>query len=91
MRRLFDQVSLIALGKPWAPLLQKGSSEVLENLSGVAGIYRMDDGTLLQLRNSGNRMEFGESGTDSFFEVFPMGQNRGYVAAQNARLIFRPV
>ena len=86
---LFDQLSRIALGSPWTPVLGPGGGPALESLSEMAGLYEMDDGVRLELRRSGNGLRFGRAVEGPFFEVHPLSARSGYVAAQNARLVFR--
>lgn len=88
-QELFDQVSLIALGKPWKRLLQEAQTSSNTRLSRFAGTYEMDDGALRKLRPSRGTLEFGNPKSGLFFRVYALSDSEGYVAEENARLRFR--
>jgi len=86
---LFEQISRIALGKSWKPLLDDAPESVRSGFSAYAGTYIMDDGALLELRLREGGLEFGDKSTGDYFRVNVISARSGYVAAQNALLRFR--
>jgi len=85
---LFDQLSLLALGKQWKPILEHPASPAHGQLSALVGTYEMDDGAFLKLRAVDGRLEFGDPRSEVFFEVFALSEREGYVPEQNAKLRF---
>lgn len=85
---LFDQLSLLAKGRPWKPVLERQPSSAHAWLATLVGTYEMDDGAFLELRAVGDRLELGTLGSETFFEVYALSDREGYVPEQNARLRF---
>ena len=87
--KLIDRLSNIALGKKWNPVSNRGGATALDGPASMAGVTKMDDGTLLEVRLTKDGLGFGCQNEDRFFEVYPLSASSGYVAARNARLVFR--
>ena len=87
--RLFDELSRVALGEPWRPILETQQVWGKTSIAAYAGDYKMDDGVMLRLAASKSSLLFGEPGSGQLFDVIPLSEDEGFVADLNALLRFR--
>lgn len=87
--RLFDELSRATLGEQSQPLFETQQAPRKAPIAAYAGDYEMDDGAVLRLAVLDRRLLFGDLAKGPMFDVYPLSDDEGYVAALNALLRFR--